>query len=136
MAGSTSFRVDVDRSSNLFDVTLEYTIDGYNDPETGEYFGDTSWPYNFTDLDNNQSGGTGGYSSEGDSIWLTIGLGPDTELRSYTLSFNAQNTFSGDSASLELALYSAANATGFQDIHSGAGHDIVLGGEAGDEITT
>src|SRR5262245_51056248 len=106
MAGDVAFRIDLDRASNLFDLTLDYTIPGYNDPETGEYFGNTSWNYTFTDLDAGTSGSTGGYAAEGDSVWLVIGLGPDLELQRYTVSFSAQNTFSGETATYELGIFS------------------------------
>ena len=38
---SLSYGIFIDRDAGAFDIQVDYYIEGYSDPETGEYFGDT-----------------------------------------------------------------------------------------------
>jgi Ca2+-binding RTX toxin-like protein len=129
-----SFSVELDRDSLLFDLYLSYSIGGYSDPETGEYFGDTSWTLTVFDLDAATSGSSGGFAAESETVAVNLGLGPDASLQSYRIELNALNTFSGVTAYVELGVQSAANATGEQSITGGTGSDVLLGGAGADSL--
>src|SRR4051794_36505640 len=96
MSGSLSYSVEID--DDIYDLHIDYYIDGYSDPETGEYFGDTSWNLTYTRISPGGSGRdlSGFSSSEGDSITAGLLLDYTPGLFHYHLEFKAWNTFSGD----------------------------------------
>jgi len=75
VTGTLSYSVEIDRQSNIFDLNIDYNIDGYTDPETGEYFGDTTWNLSFARVPGGGIGGQSDFASESASI--TAGLVQD-----------------------------------------------------------
>lgn len=133
---SLTYSLRFDRGAQIFDLGLDYSIDGYSDPETGEYFGDTSWTVSASRIPTGNLGGTGGYAGEGDSI--SFGLVYDTTpgLFRYLINFSAFNTFSGVSVSQSWNVFSAAFATTSQVIvGTNNGVDILIGSDVADTIT-
>lgn len=132
---SLSYSLRFDRGSQVFNLGVEYYIDGYSDPETSEYFGNTSWSYTASRFPSGSLGGAGNFTSEGDT--LEIGLVYDTTpgLYRYTISFTAFNTFSGASIAQNWNVFSAAYATSDQFIvGTASGVDILIGSDFDDLI--
>jgi Ca2+-binding RTX toxin-like protein len=134
MAGFASWGVDIDRASQIFSVTVDYTIDGYSDPETGEYFGDTSWSAYYYRGSGTYLGGTSGYGSEANTVVIDLGLEPGAGLKEYRLDFSAMNSFSADSVSLTWNVYSAAYDTAAVTVSGTVGMDILIGGSGDDAL--
>ena len=128
---SVGYTIAVDRDGGVFDIQVDYTIDGYSDPETGEYFGDTSWT---ASLGGGYVGG--GYAGESDSpiINLGLGFGSDTPVPQ-NFNFYAQNGFTGVSVSFDLNLLVAAYSTLDLTATGSAGPDVILTGYGNDTIT-
>ncbi len=128
MSGYVTSSVWIDRDSGQFDMTISYTIDGYSDPETGEYFGQTSW------LATYGGGGTSGYGSESETVPIYIGFAGGEELIGSTLGFSAFNTFSGDAVYEQWNILSAAYASGDLTAIGSSGADIVITGFGNDTV--
>ena len=126
MANLSGNDVFVSRDSSEFWVQVNYYIPGYSDPETGEYFGDTSWTVSAGGF------GTGGWAGESDSPIIYLGFG-DT-LSEYSFSFFAQNTFSGDSYSFEMTIREAGLATTAQSVTGNDGIDLIVTGSGNDIV--
>ena len=95
MAFSQPFSIYIDREFGELQIYIDYYIEPYIDPETGEYFGETNWNATFTDLDTGQTSGAGEWGhSEYGFARLYFGLG--TPFRS-SVDFYAYYWFSGDS---------------------------------------
>jgi Ca2+-binding RTX toxin-like protein len=124
----------IDRPSGLFDLAITYYIPGYNDPETGEYFGDTSWTLFGKQVPSGPSGGTGGFAAEGDTITNSLIGGADPGLTQFELTFSALNTFSGDSTALTWNAFLAAYSMAGETITGTSGIDIIIGGAGPDTI--
>jgi Ca2+-binding RTX toxin-like protein len=131
---SVSVSLSVDRPSNTFDLYVSYSINGYDDPETGEYFGDTSWNVSVYDANDINLGGTGGFASESDTVWFGLGREPLEGVEQTRWEFFAQNTFSGESASLSWYVHMAGYSTGPQSLAGNDLMDVMIGGEAADVI--
>lgn len=135
MTGSLSYSVEIDRQSGIYDLHIDYSIAGYTDPETGEYFGDTTWNLSYARVPGGGIGGQSDFASESASI--TAGLVQDFApgLFHYRLDFQAFNTFSGDLNPLQASwdVFSAAFATDPQTIGGTATTNIIIGG-AGDDL--
>jgi len=131
--GVLDYNVSIDRDSALFDMQINYTIPQYIDPETGENFSDTSWTATLTEV-GVSSGGFSGFGSESETVYLNLGLAPDSGLHRYALDFNAMNTFSADSVFQRWTILSAAYSTDEQSLLGTAGTDILIGGSADDVL--
>jgi len=57
MSGSINYGLYVDRESGTFDISIDYYVPGYDDPETGESFYETNWSYYFYDHNSGIGGG-------------------------------------------------------------------------------
>lgn len=132
MAGSISYWITVDRDSGTFDMAIDYYVPGYDDPETGEAFYETSWNYYFGDQ--NGGGGTGGYGWDSGFAIAYIGFPGGEEVSDGTLSFTATNNFSGESVSMNWHILNAGIAQGNKEIAGGNGDDIILSGYGGDKL--
>ncbi|WP_298192283.1 hypothetical protein [Novosphingobium sp.] len=138
MVGTTSFNVFVDRASGAFDVSVDYYIPGYNDPETFEQFYETTWNFSF-------SGSDGSYGTSG-SGWdtgfgsISLGFAGDA-VSAGALDFYAVNGFSGEEARGRFQILNAAIAQSSVTLtaptNPGTEDDqaILLGG-AGDDVLT
>jgi Ca2+-binding RTX toxin-like protein len=120
----------VDRDSGTFEMYVTYNIPGYNDPETGEQFYETSWSYNFADQ--NGGGGTGGNGWESETVTIYMGFPSGEEVSDGNLSFVAQNTFSGVTDSLSIHILNAGYAQGDKVIVGLEERDIILSGYGAD----
>ena len=144
MAGTTSFNVYIDRSAGAFDVSADYYIPGYNDPETGEAFYETMWNFSFSGSDGSYGNSGSGWDSGFGSI--SLGLAGDT-ISQGALDFYAVNNFSGEEARGRFQILNAAIAQssvtltaptnpGTQDdqaiLLGGAGDDGLTGGRGND----
>ncbi len=132
---SISYSLVVDRPLSIFDAYVSYSIAGYNDPETGEYFGDTSWNLSTYKITGEFLGGLGGFASEGDTI--SFGLfspGSASTLQAFTFNFTAQNTFSAVSDTLIWNAYIAAESTKDEIIVGSSKSDIIISGSGADII--
>jgi len=135
VAGSYGYTFYLDRDSGTFDGWIDYTIPGYNDPETGEYFGDTSWTYTVLPGGGGTGGGTGGWAGESETVYLNFGLDPNPGLDQFSLQFSAQSMFTADSLAFELNFMIDAYAVSALDLTGTAGVDIIVAGGAGDRIS-
>ncbi|WP_428659150.1 calcium-binding protein [Reyranella sp.] len=126
---SVTYGISVDRDAGAFDVQIDYYIEGYYDPETGEYFGDTSWTAGVGGYVN------AGYAGESDSPVINLGLGSGAgeELAPLTFSFYAQNSFTGVSVAFSLNLLVAGYSTLDLAAIGTAGVDVAITG-SGDDI--
>lgn len=131
---SVSVSLMIDRSASTFEMIVSYGIDGYNDPETGEYFGDTSWgmlTYNGSGV---LLGSVGSYSSESDTLYFGLVGDAVPGFHQYQFVFSAQNTFSGVSTGLTWNATVAAYNTTPQILGGSNLLDILIGGDADDII--
>ena len=122
------YGVNLDRAGGVFDIQVDYYIDPFIDPETGEVFGNTSWTATVGGF------GTGGYGPEGDSPIISVGLSPGETLQDLDFNFAAMNTFTGSSISLFLNLLLAPYATTDQLVEGTSAIDVVITGEGDDRI--
>lgn len=96
--GFFTYPFEIDREGGILNYLLDYSIEGYSDPETGEYFGDTYWQVTIT-VEGGSSGGLSGYASEQYSETIELGLGEAGVVRVIHIDFYAHNTFSAVSVS-------------------------------------
>lgn len=129
---SYDYSFHVDRDNGTFDTYVNYTIDGYTDPETGEYFGDTSWNYSI--VGEGISDGGGGYGAESESIYLSFGLGAGADIQQFDFQFDAQNIFSAVSISFGVNMLLAALATGDLRIGGSENGDLIVSGSDDDTL--
>lgn len=122
------FSTYVDRDSAMFGVNVDYFIEPYYDPETGEVFSDTSWTVSYG------SGGTGGFGSESNFVPIDLGMSGGPGFTQYTLSFFVQNTFSGVSESFSVNVIEAAFATGALTTDGTSGDDLIVSGSGDDQL--
>lgn len=125
---SSNYSVFIDRDNGVFDMVVSYTIDGYTDPETGEYFGETSWNYSV----GGQGGGGFGYESE--SVYLTFDLGGGAFVQQLNFNFTAQNIFSAESTELNINMLLAAGASIDLSLTGGDGLDLIISGSGEDRL--
>lgn len=133
MTSSTSFNIALDRDSGLFDISADYSIPGYNDPETGEAFYETTWNFSFSSTDG--SYGNSGYGWDSGFGLISLGLAGDT-VSDGTLDFYAVNSFSGEEARGRFHILNAALAQSSVTLAASDGTDTVIaGGAAADMLT-
>lgn len=129
-----NYYFQVDPETFEFGFSFEYHIDGYYDPETGEYFGDTNWTASYVNGRGQIvtiQGGTlpeGGYGA----VWLGFDTTPG--LQHSVLQFAASNPFTADGLSARWDVFSAAFETTSQRITGTATDDIIIGGSANDRL--
>ncbi len=132
--GDISYTAFVERGADALDVQVDYWIPGYNDPENGEYFGDTQRNAVITELGGG-TGGISGYGAESESAWVGVGLPYDREVHQYSIDFHAQNWFSADSVSIRIMVYAAAYSRTDQIFTADANPSILVGGRGDDRLT-
>jgi len=131
---SYGYNVYADPDSGYLDILVEYYVDPYTDPETGEYFYETNYHYSVT-LPDGSSGGSGGSSSEYGSEYISLGLEFDEPgVFDSTLSFYAENWFSGESIEFTVAIRTSAYTPGPQLLDGAATDDIILAGYGDDQV--
>jgi Ca2+-binding RTX toxin-like protein len=140
--GTVNFNITVDRPSGVFDVTADYFIAGYIDPETGEQFYDNWWSFSYSGTDGSfGSNGSGYETGFGD---LSIGLS-STNVADGTLVFDAINYFTGEEVSgtfhvlnaglaLTNVTLTAAPTDAAAILLGGAGKDVLTGSGGNDLI--
>lgn len=134
MVGTTTFNVFVDRASGAFDVSVDYYIPGYNDPETFEQFYETTWNFSYSGSDG--SYGYGGYGWDSGFGSISLGFAGDT-IADGNLDFYAVNGFSGEEASGRFRILNAALAQNSVTLTAAVtdGDAILLGGAGNDALT-
>lgn len=119
----------INRESEVLDVFIDYQIDGYEDPETGEYFDATNWSFS---LSGDGSGGGGGSGGEYESVYLPFGM-PRGRV-DFSLNFHAQNSFSAVSISFDLDFHIDAYTTQSIAMRGGARPDVLISGSGDDTL--
>lgn len=134
MVGTTTFNISVDRASGVFDVSADYYIPGYNDPETYEQFYETTWNFSYSGSDGSYS--NSGYGWDTGFGAISIGFAGDTIFDGY-LDFYAVNGFSGVDTHGRFHILNAALAQSSVTLTAAAtdGTAILLGGAANDVLT-
>lgn len=135
MSGSINYGLYVDRESGTFDISIDYYVPGYDDPETGESFYETNWGFYFYDHNSGIGGGGGGYGWDSGWAPLSIGFPGGEDIMDATLDFYAQNWFSGESVSMQWHILNAGLSTQGVTLTGLATADIMLGGYGGDMLT-
>ncbi len=130
MSGSWSLNVEIDRSTGTFNVLIDYHIDAYIDPETSQYYGDTSWMVDYSLAGGASIGGGSGFGAENDLAYLGLGLLSGN----FVLSFNAMNTFSTEAIATTWNVFSVYDATTPQTVAGSAIDDIIIGGNGDDML--
>ncbi|MFM9936857.1 MAG: calcium-binding protein [Novosphingobium sp.] len=134
MVSTSTFGIGFSRESGTFDISVDYYIPGYNDPETGEQFYETMWNLTFADgLGSYGNSGSGWDSGNG---YISLTLAGDT-VSDGTLDFYAVNGFSGEEARGHLHILNAALAQTSVTLTAAAddGDAVLLGGTAADALT-
>ena len=139
---SVSVSLVIDRPPSIFEMTINYGIEGYNDPETGEYFGNTSWSMSTYNRTGVFLGAIGGFASESDTISAGLVGDPVPGFHQYQFVFSAQNTFSGVTTGLTwnatIAAYSITpqilSGSSLLDILIGGDSDDIIRGQAGNDL--
>ncbi|HEV2747857.1 MAG TPA: calcium-binding protein [Allosphingosinicella sp.] len=121
----------IHRGSGYFELSVDYSIDGYSDPETGEYFGDTAWNYSLS----GGGGASSGYSSESGTVFLSFGLGSGDEVQHHEFDFTAYNRFSAEAVSFHLNMLLAGAAAGDLVIAGAADADLIVSGSGNDSVS-
>lgn len=132
MAGSATYWITLDRDSGTFEMAIDYYVPGYDDPETGESFYETTWNYNFSDQ--NGSGGTSGYGWDSGFAIAYLGFPAGEDISDGTLSFTAMNNFSGESVNMSWHILNAGLAQGDKLIAGSDQMDIIISGYGADEL--
>jgi Ca2+-binding RTX toxin-like protein len=130
MSGSWSLNVEIDRSTGTFNVLIDYHIDAYIDPETSEYFGDTSWMADYSLAGGGSVGGGSGFGAESALAYLGLGL----QSGDFVLSFSAMNTFSAESIAATWNVFNVFDATTPQTVAGSAIDDVIIGGDSDDML--
>lgn len=137
MVGTSSFSILFDRASGQFDVGVDYTIPGYNDPETGEQFYETNWNFTYTDPVYDSWFGSSGSGWDSGNALISIGFPPDEDATDAVLDFNAVNGFSGVEVFARLHILNAGLATRDVTLTAAADYgDTLLFGGSGDDLLT
>lgn len=130
---SISYGLYLDRESNAFEIAVNYDIPGYDDPETGEQFYSTSWNYSFSDQFG--GGGTGNWGAQpSETVIVYMGFPSSEDVSDGTLTFYAQNDFSGVNISLSLHILNAGMARTDKVILGTAASEIILSGYGADVL--
>lgn len=132
MAGTVSLGHVIDRRSGQFDVSADYYIPAYTDPETFEYFAATQWSFSYSDGLGNSFGTSGDGWDSGFGL-IYIGFPGGESVSDATLNFTAFNSFSAESVSAQWHVLNAGLATEAKTLAGGEGVDLVIGG-AGDDV--
>lgn len=125
------FGFELDLEAFAFRFSFDYQIDGYSDPETAEYFADTSWFVSYGSS-NGWNWAQSGYGYDSGSATIELGFDTTPGLQRLTLQFTAQNNFSGDSISASWNIFSAAFETKNQHIIGTSTADVLIGGRKTD----
>lgn len=124
---------DLDPDAFVFRFIFDYQIDGYSDPETGEYFADTTW-YASYGSSNGWVWTQSGYGYESGSGIVDLGFDTTPGLQTLKLQFSAQNSFSGASIAASWNVFSAAFETTKQNITGTDTADILISGSGADKL--
>lgn len=135
MSGSVNYGLYVDRESGTFDISIDYYVPGYDDPETGESFYETNWSFYFYDHNSGSGGGGGGYGWDSGWAPLSIGFPGGDQIMDATLDFYAQNWFSGENVSMQWHILNAGLATQGVTLTGLATADIILSGYGDDSLS-
>jgi Ca2+-binding RTX toxin-like protein len=129
---TAGYSFEIDPDAFVFQFSFDYQIDGYSDPETGEYFADTSWYASYASITNGWSWTQSGYGYDGGNGVIDLGFDTTPGLQKLKLQFSAQNGFSGSSISASWNVFSAAFETTKQIIVGTGTADILISGSAAD----
>ncbi|MDQ0319357.1 Ca2+-binding RTX toxin-like protein [Pararhizobium capsulatum DSM 1112] len=130
---TANYSFELDPDSFVFRFAFDYQIDGYSDPETGEYFADTSRYASYGNL-SGWSWTQAGYGYESGSGTIELGFDTTPGLQKLKLQFTAQNGFSGAAISASWNVFSAPFETTNQHISGTDTADILISGSGADRL--
>jgi len=135
MSGYWSLNAEIDRSTGTFNILIDYYVDPYIDPETSEYFGNTSWgmTYNLADSPSAIPVGNG-VGTENGLAMVGLGLDSGSNVTAYVLGFQATNDFSAEGIAATWNVFTAAYAATPQSVLGSAIDDILIGGAGADVL--
>lgn len=125
---SVHYDVAVNRDTEELLISIDYFIDAYIDPETDEFFPDTSW---FASADSVFESGS---SVESDTPIISVPLAQGEIIDDQVFTFSAENNFSGDSVGFQTRLLMAAFANSALSVLGTANKDIIVTGSGEDVI--
>ncbi|MGO1075482.1 calcium-binding protein [Inquilinus sp. CA228] len=134
MAGYWSLNVEIDRSSGTFNVLIDYYVEPYIDPETSEYFGNTTWAIAYSIAGGPVIGGNNGFGTENTTALSGLGLDSGLGVNAYVIDFQATNDFSAEGIAATWNVFTAAYDTTPQSLLGSAIDDILIGGAGGDVL--
>jgi Ca2+-binding RTX toxin-like protein len=135
MTGTSTFSVLIDRASGAFDISVDYYVPGYNDPETGEQFYGTNWSLFYSDSSPN-SFGNGGSGWDYGNGYINIGFPAGEVAADGSLEFNATNWFSAVDTSFRLHILNAGLASEAQTLIATDDIPAIIIGGSGDDTLT
>lgn len=133
MSGLADFAFVIDRDNGIFNFSFEYHIDGYLDPESSEYFGDTVWSATYS-MDGGFSWMNDGEAEEDWSGLWELGLLGNEGVSAFTLTFSASNPFTAESLEAEWRVFTMAYDTKGRKVSGTDGADIFVGGLGADRL--
>jgi Ca2+-binding RTX toxin-like protein len=130
-----TYYVDQTSSEDILQIYFDYYIDAYIDPETEEYFGDTSWSASYTVVGGHGGGFISDYGSEYGSGYLDIYSPWQPGIVHYRIIFHAQNNFSAVSIDETFDVISAYYSVDPVTIVGTTNNDIIYGGQGSDTLS-
>jgi Ca2+-binding RTX toxin-like protein len=136
MSIDVTYTLDRDVDAGYLTYYINYAIEPYIDPESGEYFGDTQWSVSYYRVGNPDLGPITGYSYESGDIYLDLYIDQSSTIQNYKLFVKAWNSFRGDISAETLTwnVLTAAGATGPLTFNGTNGIDFFIGGHGVDTI--
>jgi Ca2+-binding RTX toxin-like protein len=120
--------------TDILQVTFDYYIEAYVDPETFEYFGDTIWNATYTQIGGTGTGFNSGSGAEGGFVSIDIYSLWEPGIVHYHVDFRAENSFSAvaidESFDIISAYYDIAPVT----INGTTNNDFIFGGAGSDTL--
>ncbi len=132
MSIDIGYAIDRDPDAGYLTFFINYSIAAYIDPESGEYFGDTTWNVSYSLASNPSPAFLAGTGAESDTVMLDLYLDGSPSIVNYRLIFSAWNTFMPAPETQVWNVLTAAFATAPQSFVGTDSIDFAIGGAAGD----
>ena len=129
-----SYTVSPTSFTDIIQVTFDYFIDAYIDPETFEYFGTTYWSANYSEVGGPGSGFNSGTGAEGGNGYLDISSLWQPGTFHYHVDFHAENTFSAEAVDENFDIISAYYSIAPVTINGTTNSDFIFGGSGADTL--
>jgi Ca2+-binding RTX toxin-like protein len=133
MSANADYSFVIDRDHGIFNFSFQYQIDGYLDPESSEYFGDTEWVTTYA-MDGGFFWNLDGAAQESWSSTWELGLLGNDGVTKFTLTFSAINEFTAETVASSWRVFSMAYNTVGRKVAGTDGQDIFIGGFGNDRL--